>query len=430
MNQYDELTRRKFMTNAAQTYLGVSLAPFLSTALTSSAFGQNNNIPGGKAKSVIYLNMSGGMSHLDTFDPKPGNKEYSGDLKAIKTKADGIRLSEYLPNTAKIADKLCVINSMSSTQGAHEAGQYLLKTSYTKRGTVKHPTMGAWVNKMKGRINEDLPGFISIGGGNSSTTPGFFSAKFAGIPLGSAAGGLENTKRAYGVSENDFQRRLALADVLNQNFHDQFTHPAIDQYNDLYEEAIRVMQSEDLKAFDINQEPQKIKQEYGTHNFGQGCLLARRLVEHGVRYVQVTLNGWDTHYDNFAGTSSTAATMDKAYAALINDLSSKGLLESTLVVLSTEFGRTPKLSVSRKLGRDHYPAAFSSVLAGGGVKAGTKYGETNGTGEKITKNKVTVLDLNATIGHALGINTQTMVTSPDGRPFRMGNTGKPITSIF
>ncbi|MDB9741277.1 DUF1501 domain-containing protein [Akkermansiaceae bacterium] len=430
MSKSDELTRRKFITNAAHSYLGVSLAPFLAGALTNTAFGQNDEIPGGKAKSVIYLNMSGGMSHIDTFDPKPDKKEVQGPIDVINSKADGIQLTSFLPNIAKIADKLCIINSMSTTQGAHAEGQYAMLRSYDPRGTVKHPVVGSWAVKMAGRENANLPGFVSIGGGNGSTSPGFFSAKHAGIPLGSPEKGLQDITRAKGVSEDEFQKRLALADVLNQNFHNQFSNPTIDQYDDLYEEALRVMQSKDLKAFDIRSEPDKLKQQYGKNNFGQGCLLARRLVEHNVRFVQVSLGGWDTHYDNFAGTADKSAILDQAYSTLINDLASRGLLETTLVVLTTEFGRTPTIKETRKMGRDHYPAAYSSVLAGGGVQGGTKYGETNETGTKIVKDKMTPGDMNATIGYALGINTDTVITSPEGRPFKMGNKGKAVTKIF
>lgn len=430
MNQFDEITRRKFITNAARGYLGVSLAPFLTAALTNPVFGQNADIPGGKAQSVIYLNMSGGMSHIDTFDPKPDNKAVQGPIDAIKTKADGIQLSQFLPKTASIANKLCIINSMNSTQGAHAQGQYAMLRSYAPRGTIVHPTLGAWTLKMKGRENKNLPGFVSVGGGPKSTSPGFFDATHAGVPIGSAGDGLKNTKRSSSVDEDEFQRRLALADVLNQNFHNKFSHPTIEQYDDLYEEAIRVMQSDDLVAFDINKESEATKNKYGKNNFGQGCLLARRLVEHKVRFVQVTLGGWYTHYDNFAGVENKCQILDQAYSALIQDLSSKGLLDSTLVVLSSEFGRTPRIVENHKNGRDHYPKAYSTVLAGGGVQQGIKYGKTDDSGAKVVENKVTPKDINATVGYALGINTETVITSPEGRPFKIGNDGKPITAIF
>ncbi len=430
MSSFDDFTRRRFVTNAAKTYLGVSLAPLLTAALASKAHAADDEKYGGNATSVIFLNMSGGMSHIDTFDPKPKQKKVQGPVNVIPTKADGIQLTEYLSQTAKQADKLCIINSMNSKQGAHQQGQYTMHRSYSPRGTIIHPTMGAWALKMKGRLNADIPGFVSIGGSPDQASAGFFGAKYGGVPLGNAEEGLKNTKRSATINEDTFQRRVALADLLNQNFHDKFKHPTIKEYDDLYEEAIRIMQSDDLKAFDITKEPDAIKERYGKNHFGQGCLLARRLVEHKVRFVEVTLGGWDTHYDNFSAVQARCNILDKAYATLLADLESRGLLDTTLVVLSTEFGRTPEIVTDHKLGRDHYPAAYSSVLAGGGVKGGIKYGKTDTKGAKVKEDEVTPQNLNSTIAYALGINPANVLTSPSGRPFTVGNKAKPIKEIF
>lgn len=430
MSQYDELTRRAFVAKAAKSYLGVSLAPFLGAALTSNSFGQVGGIDGGSAQSVIFLNMSGGMSHIDTFDPKPKQKEVQGPVNVIDTNVEGIQLSQHLSQTAKLADKLCIINSMSSKQGAHEQGQYQMHRSYPPRGTIVHPTMGSWALKMKGKLNQDIPGFVSIGGPSSSVSPGFFGAKQAGVPIGNPKDGLKNVLRPDSVTSHDFEKRVALADVLNQNFHEQFKHPMIGEYNELFEEALRIMKSEDIKAFDVTKEPEAMKAKYGKNHFGLGCLLARRLVEHKVRYVEVTLGGWDSHYDNFSTVEARCQILDKAYAALLQDLESRGLLESTLVVLSTEFGRTPKIVENHKLGRDHYPAAYSSVLAGGGISGGQKYGVTDSKGAKVKENHVSQKDLNATIAHSLGINSKNILTSPSGRPFSMGHDGKPLERLF
>lgn len=430
MSKHDELTRRSFVASAAKSYLGVSLAPFLGSALTSNSFGQVSGIEGGTAQSVIFLNMSGGMSHIDTFDPKPKQKKIQGPVEVIDTNVEGIQLTEYLRQTAKHADKMCIINSMSSRQGAHEQGQYQMHRGYAPRGTIVHPTMGSWALKMKGKGNPGIPGFVSIGGPTSNASPGFFGAKYGGVPIGKPEDGLKNIARPSSVSNESFQKRLALADVLNQNFHEQFQHPMIGEYNELFEEALRIMKSEDIKAFDVTKESDSMKEKYGKNHFGLGCLLARRLVEHKVRFVEVTLGGWDSHYDNFSTVEARCQILDKAYSALLQDLASRGLLESTLVVLSTEFGRTPEIVENHQLGRDHYPSAYSSVLAGGGINGGEKYGLTDSKGAKVKEDAVSQMDINATIAYALGINHKNILTSPSGRPFSMGNKGQPLEGLF
>ena len=435
LNKADELCRRQFMLNAAKTYLGVSTVPMLGLSLASpvlaQASGANKSL--GKAEHVIFLNMDGGMSHIDTFDVKPGT-DVQGPVKAISSAGD-YQLSEYLPNTAKVADKLCVINSMTSTQGAHEQAQYQLHSSYSPLGTIGHPSIGSWALSQKGRLNKELPGYVAINGGKpKNTSSGWMGAEYGAVRLGRANEGLKNSHLAHGVSEEDFTTRLAVADILNQKFHKQYQVPQVTAYESLYEEAVKLMKSEDLVAFNLDEEPSEVKSLYGDSNFAQGCLLSRRLVEAGVRYIEVNLGGWDSHYDNFGTVESRCNELDKAYAALITDLEGKGLLDKTLVVLGTEFGRSPEIVSSHNEGRDHHPSCFSSVIAGGGVKGGVKYGTSDKKGNKPASNPVTHQDLNATIGYALGIDTEKVLFSPSGRPFRMAGPdkllGKPLTSIF
>lgn len=430
----DELGRRQFMINAARSYLGVSVAPMLGAGLASNSFGQSQKHAGGaKAEHVIFLNMGGGMSHLDTFDTKPKNKEIQGPVESINTSGD-FQLSQYLPDTAKIANHICVFNSLTSKQGAHSQGQYLLHRSYSPRGTIVHPAIGAWVVRMKGRKNTTLPGFVTANTNPAASSPGFFGAEFGGVPLGRPGEGLKNSTRAGSVSEEDFKRRLAISDALNKTFKDRYQTPGVKAYDSLYEEAVKLMESEDLKAFDINREPAKMKAAYGSDRFGQGCLLARRLVEAGVRFVEVSLGGWDTHYDNFTNVEARAKVLDKGFATLVSDLEDRGLLDSTLVVIGTEFGRTPRIVTEHSNGRDHHPACFSTVMAGGGIAGGQKYGESDKNGARVAKDPVTIQDFNATIAYALGIDHAQVVSSPSGRPFRMGGAeaelGKPVTSIF
>jgi hypothetical protein len=427
-HQADELTRRHFMSNAARAYLGVHLFPMLGGTLASAA--PAGAAKAAKAKHVIYLFMSGGMSHVDTFDPKPKKKDVMGKTEAIPTNADGMMFGHYLPKTAGVADKLCVINSMNSTQGAHEQGAYVMHTSYDMRGTIKHPSLGSWVVKLGGRIHPELPGFVAINSSPDHTGGGFFGAKYAAAPIGSPDQGLQDSKRSGEVSPEDFDRRLSLADRLNQQFHGRYPNADVKAYEELYREAISLMNSKDLKAFNLGEESQATRDLYGSGSFAQGCLLARRLVENGVRFVEVQLGGWDTHYDNFAGVEGRCREFDQAFAGLITDLAKRGKLDDTLVVVATEFGRTPEIVTEHSDGRDHHPGAFSCVLAGGGVKGGLKYGETDASASKVRDNMVTVQDLNATIAHALGLPHDLVLMSPTKRPFKIADKGAPVTAVF
>ena len=424
-NKLNELSRRGFMANAAKTLLGVHLFPMVGGSVASAS-----PLSSARAKSVIYLYMSGGMSHVDTFDPKPRKKEVMGPMEAIASKADDIFVGQHLPKTAEVMDKVCVVNSMTSTQGAHEQGAYIMHTSYAMRGTVKHPSLGAWALKLGGRLNPEIPGYVAIDSAPEMTSGGFFGAKYSAAPIGSPAEGLKDSHRPGNVSKDAFDRRLALADRLNKQFHSRYQNADVKAYEELYQEAIRLMNSKDLKAFNLNEEKGETRELYGNGRFSQGCMLARRLVEHGVRFVEVQLGGWDTHYDNFAAVAGRCNEFDQGYSALLKDLASRGLLEDTLVVVATEFGRTPEIKAEHNDGRDHHPAAFTCLLAGGGVKGGFKYGKTDAKGERVKENPVEVQDFNATIAYALGIPHEQIIMSPSKRPFRFADKGTPVMGVF
>ncbi len=424
----DELTRRQFVSNAARAYLGVHLFPMLGGTLASAA--PEAAATGGTAKSVIYLFMSGGMSHLDTFDPKPKKKDVMGKTTAIPTKADDVMVGHYLEKTAAVMDKVCVVNSMNSTQGAHEQGTYIMHTSYSMRGTIKHPALGSWVMKLGGRIHPELPAFVAVNSAPENAGGGFFGAKYSAAMIGSPDQGLQDSHRADSVTPENFDRRLSLADKMNRQFHDRYPNADVKAYEELYREAIAMMNSKDLKAFDLGQESQATRDLYGKGRFAQGCLLARRLVQNGVRFVEVQLGGWDTHYDNFTGVEGRCREFDQAYAALIADLEKTGQLKDTLVVVATEFGRTPEIRKEHQDGRDHHPSAFSCLLAGGGIKGGIKHGVTDAAGSKVKDGLVTVQDFNATIAHALALPYDNVIMSPTRRPFKIADKGTPVTKLF
>lgn len=431
-NNLDDLSRRQFMAGMAKASLGLSILPlsgFLSASEPVPSLQRLNGDPRRKptAKNVIYLYMAGGMSHLDTFDTKPGS-DHQGPVKSIKTKADGVQVSEFFPILSKQMKHVAIINSMFSDQGAHGPGNYFMHTSYRQRATITHPTIGSWLMQLSGQRNQTLPGNVLIGGGSDHPGSGFMETKYAPLPIGNPQAGLQHSRLPSGVSEEQFNRRLQIADQLNQEFRNKYQTKPVRAYKDMYQDALALMKSKDLAAFDLKKEPQELLAEYGNNSFGQGCMLARRLVEHGVRYVEVNLGGWDTHNDNFENVGNRSASLDRGLGTLLMDLERRGLLEETLVVLATEFGRTP--TITETDGRNHHPTAFSCLLAGGGIQGGQKYGKTDANGAKVVENRVLVPDFNATIAYGLGLQLDKTIFSDSGRPFTVAHKGKPLTQLY
>lgn len=425
----DELSRRQFAARTASALLGVGLLPdvFTSKATAAPFEGSSKLRQAATAKNVIYLYMSGGQSHMDTWDPKEG-VDTAGPTKPIKTSADGVRISEYLPLMAKQMHHATVINSLSSTQGAHEQGNYLMHTSYTLRGTIRHPAMGAWLNVFQGGGNSTLPNYVYIGNDSRHPGAGFFPASQSPLFVNNPENGIKNVTRQKNLPEEKFQARMAFADELDKDFRATFPQRNVKAYTDMYDHAMTMMKSEDLKAFDLTEESDEVRNAYGKQTFGQGCLLARRLVERGVRFVEVSLGGWDTHTANFVKVPELCDTLDRAVATLTADLSARGLLNDTLIVITSEFGRTP--TINQNVGRDHYPVAFSGVLIGGGVKGGYTYGKTDKEGRQVEENKVEIPAFNATIAYALGLPLDQVVYSPSKRPFTVADKGQPIVEVF
>jgi len=375
--------------------------------------------------------MSGGLTHLDTFDPKPdAGKETMGETETINGHGD-IRLGHHLRNLAKCSSDITLVRSLSSTQGAHGPGKYFMRTGYAERSSIVHPAVGGWVNMMTEKRNETLPGFVTVNCGNGHPGAGFFEPDIHPLPIGRASEGLKNVKRPSWISEKSFQEQLTLREKLDQHFDSKFQkgYKDVRAYNKMYEAAGKLMESEDLKAFDLSQENKQAHQLYGPSNFAKGCLLARRLVERNVNFIEVELSGFDWHSNNFLNAEGKLPMLDQAVSALITDLKHRGLLESTLVVVASEFGRTPRINGNR--GRDHFPKAFSGLLAGGGVKGGYVYGKTDEKAANVIEGKVTANDFNATIAHAMGMRYNQEVYSPSKRPFKVsGRAGKPIADVF
>lgn len=426
MNLKSDFSRRGFVARAAKSFLGVSALstlPDLSRAAGAGASGLHQIAT---AKRVIYLYMTGGMSHLDTFDPK--TTAVMGPTKLIDTPVDDLKLADNLPLLAKRAERLAVIRSMTSTQGAHKQGNYFMHTSYELRSSIRHPAMGAWLLKFKGKGNPSLPGSVMIGNDSSHPGAGFFESGLSPLTIRDPESGLQNSTILPGLTEDRFDLHRSLSEKLDAAFVEKYRQKNVRAYTDMYDDAIRLMRSRDLAAFDISREDDATKELFGKNPFGQGCLLARRLLEHGVNFVEVALGGWDTHNSNFVNVPEQAAILDAAFSALLGDLGRRGLLDDTLVVLATEFGRTPEINSNE--GRDHHPQAFTCVLAGGGIKGGTVHGKTDENGSKILEGTVRVQDFNATIGYALGLPLDQVLYSPSMRPFTLADKGKPVVELF
>ena len=424
-----DFSRRFFVSRAAQSLLGVSALNQLASkgwAIPGENTSPLTQVP--TARSVIYLYMTGGMSHLDTWDPKPRNAEVMGLTKAMPSKVDGIELSSNLPLLSRQTDKMAIVRGMTSNQGAHEQGNYFQHTSYTQRSSIKHPSMGAWLEKFQGRGNPTLPGSVMIGNDSRHPGAGFFESKYAPLMINDPESGIANVRPSSWFTEERMLARLQAAKKLDAKFAQTYSLKNVRAYSDMYDDAVKMMKSEELKAFDLDAEPDKLRDLYGRDRFGQGCLLARRLVEHGVRFVEVSFGNWDTHNANFTRVPELTDELDSAMSALLNDLQSRGMLRETLVVLATEFGRTPEINAND--GRDHHPAGFSCVLAGGGIRGGVVHGATDERGDKVVEGAVGVPDLNATVAYALGLPMDQVLFSPSKRPFTVVDKGKPVTSLF
>ncbi len=422
-----ELSRRRFVSRAAKSFLGVSALAGLPDFGRAAGAGASSlkQIP--TAKRVIYLYMTGGMSHLDTLNPK-GKSEVMGATGQIDTPVDEMKLSDNLPLLARQAEHLAVINSMTSTQGAHQQGNYYMHTSYEMRSSIRHPAMGAWALKFNGRNNPALPGNVLIGNDSKHPGSGFFESSLSPLSVRDPEGGLQNSSMMAGMNEDRFNFHRNLAEQLDAPFVEKYDQKNVRAYTDMYDDAIKLMRSKDLAAFDLAGEPDGLKERYGKNAFGQGCLLARRLAENGVNHVEVSFGSWDTHNSNFVNVPDMAGKLDAALSTLLIDLQRRGMLHDTLVVLATEFGRTPEINANE--GRDHHPQAFSCLLAGGGIKGGQVYGKTDERGSKVIENAVKVPDLNATIGYALGLPLDQVLYSPSMRPFTLADKGKPLVGLF
>lgn len=427
LNLQDGVSRRAFLEKLAYGTFGVSvLANTIDAAPVADKFFK-------KAKHVIYIYNNGGMSHLDSFDPKT-NEKYNGGIQSIPTTGD-FSISEYFPELARYGKYFSLLRGMTSTTGAHAQGQYIMRTSYAKNGLTVHPAMGALSSWRLGKQHKSIPDNILISGDTDHPREGYLDKAYTPLPIINPNEGLRFSKLSV-ESSTELNNRLQILNVLDRNFRQNFGVKDVNSYNTLYDETLKLLKSEDLKAFDLNQENPEVRDMYGRSNFGQGCLLARRLISTGVRFVEVGDGGWDMHTDIGDRMTQKKEYYDKALAALFQDLADNGLLEQTLVVIATEFGRTiddqnsnGNGGLNKNDGRDHAPAAFSCLIGGCGL-GGKVIGKTNESGQRVVERPIAIGELNATIGHLLGLKWDEVWMSPTNRPFTVGNKKEPIKELL
>lgn len=382
-----------------------------------------------RGKACILLWMQGGPSQFETFSPLEGHAN-GGGTKAIATNVAGIHYAEHWPEMAKLADRLAVIRSMTSKEGSHPRATYLMHTGYLPNPSARHPTLGSIVAselaKQRAGETPDLPPVVRIGGrGRNDSGAGLLGMQWEPFEMRDPAQNPVNTQPQ--VPTDRHLRRLDLMDRLGADFSRRLPQEAEDHRN-LYRRATRMILSADMDAFDLDAEPESTRAAYGSGSFASGCLLARRLVERGVSFVEVVSNGWDTHQDNFTKVAELAGEVDRPFAALLRDLADRGMLDDTLVLWMGEFGRTPQ--VNPRGGRDHFPRSFNAVLAGGGVRGGQVVGRTDKAGVEVADRPVTVPDLFATFCTSLGIDPTFENMSSSGRPIKLVDGGTAVRELF
>jgi len=423
----DGITRRDLLRVGGLTALGLTLPGLLKA---------NAETTPRRDTACILLWMGGGPSHIDTFDPKPdAPQDIRGTFKAIPTNVAGIQLSEYLPKLAKQMDKFSILRSVTSPDGTHETATHYLLSGYPFSPAIEYPGYGSVVAREKGFQN-GLPPYVMFGGmpnnhgGGGYMGPVYNPFIINGDP-NNPGFSVQDVTPPNSVNTIRLERRRLLRESLDDWQRNKETASKASQTMDeFYSRAYDLCTSPlAKKAFSLKEEPDKLRDEYGRNNFGQSCLLARRLVEAGIRCVSINYNGWDTHTDNFnALKNGLLPPLDAGYAALINDLKQRGLLDTTLVVWMGEFGRTPRVNSSA--GRDHWPGAISVCLGGGGVKTGMVVGSSNERGEYPKDRPLRVEDVAATIYKVMGVNAEKEYMSPQERPIKINYDGTPISELL
>jgi hypothetical protein len=431
LSQFDAtITRREIMRLSAAGIAGASMSGWFGTLAEHAARAAE---PAKRPKSCVLLWMNGGPSHHDTFDPKPdAAADIRGELKAIDTSVPDIQVTERFPKFAKLMQHAAILRGMSTDEPEHGRARMFVHTGYKPgAGGTTYPILGSTVSAELGRPDFPLPNFVVTGTlagkANFITETGYRGARHVPLVLNSPSQGLENIKPG---GADDFDDRADVLAQLEQGFAKSTGAGAADAHGTAFRRALDLMRSEKAKAFDLSLEPAASRKLYGESGFGQSCLLARRLVEAGVSFVEVYLGDWDTHDKRSSDTALGLMTqVDDGMSALLTDLKERGLLDTTLVIWMGEFGRTPK--INNKGGRDHWSKGWSSVLAGGGIKGGQVIGRTDRNGAEVVERPISIKDFMASVCQVLGIDHTKKIETVGGRPIRIVDTGeKPITELL
>jgi hypothetical protein len=375
-------------------------------------------------KSAILLWMNGGPSTMDIWDLKPGAST-GGPFRPIRTSGDA-EVSEHMPMMAKNMDKMAIIRSMSTREADHGRGRYYMHTGYVPNPNIEHPSYGSVISHelIDQRPELEIPPFVSVGSGSNG--PGFLGMAWAPFSVNSN-GHVRNLN--MGMENDRLMQRMYALNLVEKGFIDQKRGSAAEDHMKVLKKTLNLMTSKQMEAFKVAQEPAEVQERYGRNNFGRGCLMARRLVETGVPFIEVGNGGWDNHTNIFNTLSQTKLPMiDQAMSALVEDLNERGMLEDTVIIWMGEFSRTPR--INGNTGRDHWARSWSVTVGGGGINGGIAVGATNADGTRVDTEPYTSQDVMASVCHALGISLETTFTSRSGRPMKIANGGKLIKELF
>ena len=414
------MNRRHFMSHLA----GAAAMAAPATAFTNSLYANATDLKK-RHKAAILLWMGGGPSTMDLWDLKPGAPT-GGQFKQISTSADGIAICEHLPLMAKQMHHMSIVRSMSTREADHMRGRYYMHTGYVPNPNVEHPGYGSVVaHELAEQVaGLEIPPFVSVGSG--SVGPGFLGMTWAPFVVDSN-GNVRNLD--MGLDPTRLDQRLKMLETIENKFIGEKRGGSAEDHKKVLDKTVKLMTSKQMDAFKVMKEPKEVQEKYGTTGFGKGCLLARRLVEAGVPFVEVDLGGWDMHADIFATLADRKLPeLDKAMAALVSDLSDRGMLDDTAIIWMGEFSRTPNINGGG--GRDHWARSWSVVVGGAGFKRGVVVGETSSDGKEVVTEPYSAQDVMASVLKSLGISLETTFTAKNGRPMKIANSGKVIKELF
>lgn len=414
------MNRRHFLNHlASSTIIGSSVTNFTNSILANAAEMKKNT------KSVILLWMGGGPSTIDLWDLKP-NTPTGGPFKPISTSADGVQICEHLPLLSQQMHHLSIVRSMSTREADHTRGRYYMHTGFVPTPTIEHPSYGSVISHelIKSVPELEVPAFVSVGG--SSIGPGFLGMTYSPFVVDSN-GNIRDLNG--GIDQNRVAERLQMLELIEDNFISQKRGSIALEHRKVVDKTVKLMTSQQMDAFKVSKEPQEIRDKYGNTGFGRGCLMARRLVEIGVPFIEVDLGGWDNHSDIFPTLQNQKLPeLDKSMSALVDDLNARGLLDSTAIIWMGEFGRTP--NINGNSGRDHWARSWGVVVGGAGFKRGIVVGETSQDGKEVVSESYSSEDLMASVLKSVGISLETTFTSKNGRPMKIANSGRVIKELF